>query len=271
MFAHGGMLAWHKEQSRIKWEIKRLYTFALEARNLRGAAGILATSSAEANDIRCWRPEIHLGNLIQLPYGAEVPPPCRILGGPPEDPGAPYFLYIGRISWQKNMPLLIKAFLRWKRMSGSSMKLVIAGPFVPEIKSALESDLRRAAGGAEILLIDRFINLDEKWRWLKNAVAFVLPSHGENFSIVTVEALGMGIPVIVSPEVAISPAIKAAKAGQVVPRDETALAEALDELANDAPARIVMGRRARHLYKNEFSLQATVSHLGALLEKSNLT
>jgi glycosyltransferase involved in cell wall biosynthesis len=56
-----------------------------------------------------------------------------------------------------------------------------------------------------------------KWGALCGAVAFVLPSHQENFGIAVAEALGCGTPVLISNKVDIWREIETAGAGFVGP------------------------------------------------------
>ena len=54
---------------------------------------------------------------------------------------------------------------------------------------------------------------------MRAAEIFALPSHAENFGIAVAEALGCGLPVLISNQVSIAPDVEADGAGLVAPDD----------------------------------------------------
>ncbi|GAA0199146.1 hypothetical protein GCM10009081_13020 [Brevundimonas nasdae] len=70
-------------------------------------------------------------------------------------------------------------------------------------------------GVAEKIVWPGMLKGDAKWGAYRNAAAFVLPSHGENFGIVVAEALACATPVLISDKVNIWQDVKAADAGRV--------------------------------------------------------
>jgi 1,2-diacylglycerol 3-alpha-glucosyltransferase len=107
---------------------------------------------------------------------------------------ADYFLYVGRLSPEKNVDGLLRAFADYRR-SGGEWKLVIVGDG-PE-KSAL------SALSEQLQVMDSVV-----WAGLKTtgdlapyyafASCFVLPSSREPWGLVVNEALASGLPSIVS-------------------------------------------------------------------------
>jgi glycosyltransferase involved in cell wall biosynthesis len=80
-----------------------------------------------------------------------------------------------------------------------------------------------------------------KWALYEQAQIFVLPSYSENFGNVVAEAMAMGCPVAVTPEVGIAPLVAAAGAGIVTSGASNELAAALRELLGDPQRRSEMG------------------------------
>lgn len=96
---------------------------------------------------------------------------------------APYLIYIGRIDGAKNAGELIEWFEKYVKNS-SKLKLVLVGKNVAEY----------TAGSS--VIFTGFISDEEKFNWLSYATALVIPSKHESLSMVTLEAMELGIPVI---------------------------------------------------------------------------
>jgi glycosyltransferase involved in cell wall biosynthesis len=95
---------------------------------------------------------------------------------------------------------------------------------------------------------------------LADADLFVLPSYSENFGVAAVEALGAGLPAIVSDQVGIHAEISAAEAGLVVACAIAPLEAALLEILSDPRTRRRMGDNAIRLARR-FSPDAVAREL----------
>jgi glycosyltransferase involved in cell wall biosynthesis len=156
-------------------------------------------------------------------------------------------LYAGRVSREKNLELLVEAFLELEAR-GSSAWLVVAGdgPYREEMEHRLK-------GGKAIFT--GFLSQADLARIYASADAFVFPSTTDTFGNVVLEAQASGLPVVVTdkggPRELIVPGIT----GLVVPGDNRqALAEAMRFLAEDDERRYLMGIEAR-----EFALRGRLS------------
>lgn len=98
----------------------------------------------------------------------------------------PYLLYCGRIDESKGCRELIDTFRRWRRARGQPVDLVLTG--------ANHLDLRDGDGVHYL----GFVDIVQKSALMAGARAFVMPSRWESFSIVTLEAMAQGAPVIVN-------------------------------------------------------------------------
>ena len=92
-----------------------------------------------------------------------------------------------------------------------------------------------------------FLQGEAKNALLADADVFVLPSYSENFGVAVVEAMGAGIPVVVSDQVGIHREVSGAEAGLVVQCLTEQLETALTRLIADHQIRTKMGRNAREL------------------------
>ena len=126
-------------------------------------------------------------------------------------------LFVGRITPEKGLDILIPAFCRVIKEI-DNLLLVIAGPDEKGYKSEI------------IMLIDRYkisdkvvftgmIDGNMKWSAYKSADIFVLPSYTENFGMTVIEAMACGLPVVVSDKVGITREIKRYDAGIIVKTD----------------------------------------------------
>lgn len=99
---------------------------------------------------------------------------------------AKYIVYAGRIEPAKGCRGMIRYFLEYKQRNPSDLKLVLMGKSVMDIPK--DDDIVEAG----------FVSEDEKFSGMKGAVALVQPSQFESLSIVALEALAVGTPLIVN-------------------------------------------------------------------------
>lgn len=96
---------------------------------------------------------------------------------------------------------------------------------------------------------------------------FVFPSHYEGLGGAVIEAMALGLPVVVSRAPALLEVIEEGGNGLSAPvADATALAEAISTLLGSATLRETFGRRSRELFDERFELGQSVSRMVALYE-----
>jgi phosphatidyl-myo-inositol alpha-mannosyltransferase len=136
-----------------------------------------------------------------------------------------YLLFIGRIEVnQKGLDLLIQAIQYTK----SKVKLVIAGSGAESEIKSLNSLIERYGLKDRIILVNR-VELQDKALLFSKAVATVIPSRFETFSLVALESISYSKPVICFdiPQLSWIPEMYAYK---VTPFDVKQLARAIDRL-----------------------------------------
>lgn len=103
-----------------------------------------------------------------------------------------YILSVGRVTPEKGIDVLIKAYNLINRMD---YKLVIAGSFDYETgyKKKLDSLIAR-----KDVVFTGFVRSEDLSQLYSNAALFVLASNNEGFSIALLEAMSYGLPIIVS-------------------------------------------------------------------------
>ena len=107
----------------------------------------------------------------------------------------------------------------------------------------------------------------EKMAALQDADVFVLPSRFEGLSIALLEALYMGLPVLVTDRVGLHRTIQQLQAGVVTQPDVQSVAQALLTLS-DPQVRASMRGRAIPLVREQYTWDAIASKLLAELEKT---
>lgn len=157
----------------------------------------------------------------------------------PRDPASPhprpYLLFLGRVAEKKGLLPLVRALgLAAQPASepgpGLAPDLIIVGPDERGHAADVRAAARAAGVEGRVHLVGPVFDPHEKARWLSHALAFALPSHDENFGITVVEAARAGLPLLVSPEVGLAPAVAEHGAGFIVPATPEAIAAALPRL-----------------------------------------
>ncbi|HAH38195.1 MAG TPA: glycosyltransferase family 1 protein [Algoriphagus sp.] len=117
-----------------------------------------------------------------------------------------YFLHIGTFDKRKQLPLLVKAFADFVRLTVSDKKMVLVGG---PGQSAQMNDLPlverliEELGMKEKILLPGYLTDGEIKALYENAFAYVFPSENEGFGIPIPEAMGFGLPVIHSDQEAL--------------------------------------------------------------------
>lgn len=204
VFTHGMLDPWFKKQYPLKHLKKWLYWPWAEYRVLRDASAVLFTCEEERRLARqsFW---LYQCNERVVNYGTSAPPENTevqknaFLSKFPETTGKRLILYLSRIHPKKGCDFLIDAFASIASQN-NNLHLVMAGPdktgWIPQLKKRAKS-----AGIANRITWAGMLNGDLKWGAFRNAEAFILPSHQENFGIVVAEALACGTPVLISNKV----------------------------------------------------------------------
>jgi glycosyltransferase involved in cell wall biosynthesis len=271
LFPHGMLDPWFKRRYPLKNVFKHLFWLFADGRVVNRANYVLFTSEEEKLLARGgfwpYRP-----NERVIAYGAAELPDRpeeqqaafdRLL---PALRGKPFLLFLGRIHPKKGCDLLVEAFATLAR-THPEIDLVIAGPDQVGLQVELEGRI------AEAGLTDRvhwtgMVEGDAKWGVLRNARAFVLPSHQENFGIAVAEALSCGVPVLISNQVNIWREVEESGGGIVKPDTQQGTNALLTEFLDQTPEQIArMGAAARTCYELHFRIQAAARELTAIAQE----
>ena len=151
-----------------------------------------------------------------------------------------FILFVGFLHPRKNVPFLLRGFARLKQAAGLPHKLVLAGSRGPAAGQidALIAEL----GLAPDVLVTGYVDDWQLPLLYKMADLFVLPTLYEGFTLVTLEAMAYGVPVVATDTSSIREGV--GDAGLLVPLDDVdALAAAMGSaLTDDGLRRGMIGR-----------------------------
>jgi glycosyltransferase involved in cell wall biosynthesis len=237
--------------------IKTLWINLIERATFARAAGVHVTAELEAAELQALR--LQLPEISCIPNGVDIPTEhVPMSEGPFAHLPPRYVLFLGRISWKKGLDRLVTA-LQWI----PDIPLVIAGNDDEGYRAVVET-LAKSLGVADRLIFVGPVNDSLKWALYEHAQLFVLPSYSENFGNVVAEAMAMGCPVVVSPEVGIAALVQASGAGVVTDGTPQRLAAAIRGLLADDALRSEMGRRGRETARSRLSWSGVAAQMELL-------
>ncbi len=230
-----GMLIRDLIRRKSRWA-KTAWINLVERTTLARAAAVHVTAEIEGAEL----PTLGLPfrRVVCIPNGVDWPSEHASLEeGPFARLPERYVLFLGRVSWEKGLDRLIAAW-RWV----PEVPLVIAGNDDENHRPHLE-ELARSVGVADRVIFVGPANDTHKWALYERAQLFVLPSYSENFGNAVAEAMAMGCPAVVTPEVGIAALLESTGAGVVAAGAPEILGPAIAGLLADPVRRREMGRR----------------------------
>lgn len=148
-----------------------------------------------------------------------------------------YFLFIGTLQPRKNIARLVQAYARYKKTTGDSAALVLAGG-----KGWLYDEGWTA--GINDIILTGYIDDEHKGALYAGALALVFPSLYEGFGFPVLEAMGCGTPVICSNTSSL-PELAGDAALLVDPLNIDALTAAMYRIVSDEALRLELIERGK--------------------------
>ena len=245
---HGLLCKWSLQQSAHK---KQIYLNLIERRNLNHSQVLHLNSLQEQQ-------ELSILNLkaptLVLPYGISLPP--RISNARqglrehlklPAD--EPIILFLSRLHHKKGLDYLIPAL---GKLTHHRFTFVLAGSGSPEYEAEIES-LLETNNIRNRTHIAGFVQGEIKDLLIQGSDLFALTSHSENFGVAVLEALGAGLPVLLTPGVALASVVKEHKLGYITSLDVSAISSVIENYLSNPQAAKEMGTRARQLIFKKYS------------------
>jgi glycosyltransferase involved in cell wall biosynthesis len=192
--------------------------------------------------------------------------PAREELGIPAD--APVILFAGRLVPLKNIPLLIEVFSGIRARLGDARLLVVGdGPLRSDLISRATAAGLKAGGpgrDTDVVLVGE-VPHHEMPSWYASAQLLLLASENESFSLVTLEAMACGVPVV-APRVGYLPTLVGEGAcGRLYPAgDAAAGAEGALSLLGDPDRRREASEAARQRALERHSWEAVAAEFNDL-------
>jgi len=247
------------------------------------AAAVVAVSDGMRADIMTAYPEISTERVRVIRNGIDTTeyrpdPATGVLARYGIDRSRPYVIFVGRITRQKGLPVLLHAA---SRLVPEAQLVLCAGQAdTPELEAEvteLVNGLRTGRNGrtrSGVVWIPEMLPKSEIIQLLTHATVFACPSVYEPLGIVNLEAMACGTAVVGSRTGGIPEVVTEGETGLLVPPGEPeALAVALNALLRDPDRAEAMGQAGRKRAVAEFgwaAIAAQTADLYAELTHSGL-
>jgi starch synthase len=240
-----------------------------ERTSAASAAAVVAVSDGMRADILAAYPEIHNERVRVIRNGIDTDeyrpdPGTDVLERYGVDLARPYVIFVGRITRQKGVPVLLRAA---SRLIPEAQLVLLAGAAdTPEQLAEvteLVDGLRATRSG--VIWIPEMLPKPEVIQFLTHAAVFAIPSVYEPLGIVNLEAMACGTAVAGSRTGGIPEVVADGETGLLVPPDDPpALAEALNVLLRDPARARAMGQAGRKRAIAEFGWPAIAAQTADL-------
>ena len=249
-YPEGSLDPWLFRYSPLK---KYLWWRLWERAYFQGAAAIVANTQTDRERITSLgltnRIEV-INNGVNLSDFEEAVSREELESQWPTLKGKRWLLFIGRLHHKKGLDLLIPAFAQVSHLFPDHL-LLIAGIDEGGYEKTAQQIIKEFGIGDKVIFIGPVYGA-VKVGLLKAADAFVLTSYSEGQPMAVIEALGCGVPVLITTPCNV-PQVAEVGAGFVVPTSIAAIVPALTRIVREARLRGEMGRKARKLVESDFT------------------
>ncbi|OHV36402.1 MULTISPECIES: glycogen synthase [Pseudofrankia] len=270
------VLTSHSLEPRRPWKAEqlgggyRLSSWA-EKTAIEAASAVVAVSAGMRTDILDAYPGVDPARVHVIRNGIDTDEYSPDLGTDVlerhgVDPDRPSVVFVGRITRQKGVPVLLRAAAELDPRA--QLVLCAGAPDTPELLAEvteLVDALHARRDG--VIWISGMLQKPEVIQLLSHASLFACPSVYEPLGIVNLEAMACGAAVVASRVGGIPEVVDDGVTGLLVPPDDPpALAAAMNELLADPARSGAMGRAGRDRAVTEFGWPAVARQTARLYE-----
>ncbi|QKQ75885.1 glycosyltransferase [Nostoc sp. TCL240-02] len=252
----GQLCEWSLQQSSRK---KQIYLQLIEKANLNYSKSIHFTSKQEQQEAS----QLNLSSpSFILPHGVDIPninPNARqhlrqYLNLPDDEP---IILFLSRLHHKKGLEYLIPAL---GKLSDYRFTFVLAGSGSQEYESEIKS-LLVSNGIKNRTHITGFVKGEIKDLIMQGSDLFALTSYSENFGVAALEALAVGLPVLLTPGIALADLVAQQHLGYVTELQVTAITAAIQQVLDCPEEAQKRGDRAQKFILENYTWDRIASKL----------
>lgn len=241
---------------------------------LEGADAVIAVSHGSKADILSCYPAIDPDRVTVVYNGIDTAeyapdPATDVLERFGVDPARPSVVFVGRITRQKGVPLLLRAAAGFD--PSAQLVLCAGAPDTPEIGAEVAAGVQRLQRDRDgVVWIDQMLPKADVIQLLSNATVFACPSIYEPLGIVNLEAMACEAAVVASATGGIVEVVVDGETGFLVPLEQRggsidpvdpegfahAFADRVNRLIADPALARAMGQAGRQRVTAEFSWAA---------------
>ena len=236
---------------------------------VESADAVIAVSSGMRADVLTTYPSLRPERVHVIRNGIDTAqyapdPGVDVLARHGIDPARPTVVYVGRVTRQKGLPVLLRA----AELLDPAVQLVLCAGQADTAE--LEAEVtglvaRLTATRSGVIWINKMLSKPEVIQILSHATVFACPSLYEPLGIVNLEAMACGTAVVGSAVGGIPEVVAEGLNGLLVPPgDPVVLAEALSALTADPGRAAAMGKEGRQRAIEEFSWASIAAQTAAL-------
>lgn len=198
--------------------------------------------------------------LVHLPNGVPLSNPSGTERGQDSE-SAPEALYLARLHPRKRPMVFVRA-AGILSSDFPNVRFSLVGPDEGE-GDAVRNALQCGNGAGRITWVGS-VPPDRTLDRMRQAAIYVLPSTDEPFPMAVLEAMSLGLPVVITNSCGLAPMVEAYHAGIVCSDDPKDVERALRQLLTSAEVRLQMGLQARQLIEKAYSMPAIAIKLSSI-------
>jgi D-inositol-3-phosphate glycosyltransferase len=178
---------------------------------------------------------------------------------------------LGRLDPQKGQDTVIEALSALYKSGMANARLLLMGASTLAEGDAFAASLHRLVAKEKLgQLVDFRAYEQDVMVFFKAIDVFVMPSHGETYGMVTIEAMAAGVPVVGTDKDGTAELLDHGKFGRLFPlKDAAALAEALRETASESGLNSQIGLARKHVLE-VYDKNKMAAEIAAILEETIL-
>lgn len=197
--------------------------------------------------------------LTELPNGVPVPHDGPSTSQPSRPGSRREVLYLARLAPRKRPGVMLDVASAL-HTEFPDVDVAIVGPDEGEGEQVTARARELAADGVGVS-VSGPVPPEHTLDRMRQAAVYVLPSVDEPFPMSVLEAMSLGLPVVITDSCGLAGPIKRAEAGLVVDPTPARIVDAVRTLVADPTLAARLGDNARRLVREQFSIEAVVDQL----------